>query len=484
VPSGAALEVGKSNDGKKCVGVFIHRAAAGQGANEWKGVSLRWLLPADASEEEEGGASEFAMHATTNKAGSGVAFNPAMAEVKVLALEMVYVPQAAFWLGDGTTNTIAGHFTAGLGNAPFRVESEQALKLGGDSTDYLNNHEAVGMEPNSMDDFHSDQPAILPAAFPKGYAAFYCMKYEVTMAMYVEYLNMQPYARQAWSVTAKPSLPAGEVAMDGSHHSPRSGVLIQEPGTPDSMIPMQVARETFVMSGTVAKSGTAAVFKTTMPFVPCQFMPCRGALGFAAWAGLRPMTELEYEKACRGPVKPVADEYPWGTTGIAGMDLTAGGKYVLTNVNELTESIVWSGGNGPDATRGNAFFGGNNSTLGGPTRAGIFATPESDRVTAGATYWGILDMAGSVAEKAVPVGEGAARGFAGTHGEGGTEPWGGIGLGQRGGGYPLTMGGHSTLWGRVDLFRISSRANARLYLNSPGDIFDGMRCVRTAPGGN
>ena len=481
VPSGASLEVGKSNNGKKGVGVFIHRAAAGQGPNDWKGVSLRWLLPAGAGDEADGGSSEFDMHVTQDMAADGAAFDPAKAEVKVLALEMVYVPQCAFWLGDGTTNAIAGQFTAGLGSAPFRVESEQAIKLGGDTAEYLNNHDTGGMDPSSMDDFNSDQSATLPAVFPKGYAAFYCMKVEVTMAMYVEYLNMQPYARQAASVTAKLSMPEGTLAMDNnSHHSPRAGVFIQAPGTPDSMVPLQISRETFVMSGTVTQPGTAAVFTTTMPFVPCHFMPCQGARGFAAWAGLRPMTELEYEKACRGPVKPVADEFPWGTTGVAGMDLS-GGKYALTNFNEMTESISWVGEKGPDATRGNAFFAGNNVALGGPTRVGIFATPASDRVTAGATYWGILDMAGSVAEKAVPVGEAASRAFSGEHGEGGAAPWGGIGLGQRGGGYPLGMGGHSHAWGRVDLFRISSRANARSYLNSPGDIHDGTRCVRTAP---
>jgi hypothetical protein len=225
------------------------------------------------------------MHVTADKPAAGVAFDPAKAEVKVLALEMVYVPQCAFWLGDGTTNTIAGHFAAGLSTEPFRIASEKAIKLGGDTADYLNNHDAVGMDPGNMDDFNSDQPTTLPAAFPKGYAAFYCMKYEVTMAMYVEYLNMQPYARQAVSVTAKLSMPAETLAMDSSsHHSPRPGVLIQAPGIPDTTVPMQVARETFIMSGTVTKPGTAAVFKTTMPFVPCHFMPCRGALGFAAWA--------------------------------------------------------------------------------------------------------------------------------------------------------------------------------------------------------
>jgi hypothetical protein len=295
------------------------------------------------------------------------------------------------------------------------------------------------------------------------------------------------YARQAESITSKapPSQAAGSLTMDKKGYViSRHGITIQTPGAPDTMVPMQVARENFVMTGSVTKPGTAASFQTTVFSVPSLYIPERGALGFAAWAGLRPMTELEYEKACRGPVKPVADEYPWGTTEIAGMDLKAGGKYVLTNVNEVTESIAWSGANGPDATRGNAFFAGNNSALGSPTRVGIFATPESDRVLAGATYWGILDMAGSAPEKSVPVGDAASRVFAGQHGEGGAAPWGGIGLGQRGGGYPLTLGGHSHNWGRLDLFRVSSRANARKELKSHGSIYDGMRCVRTAPAGN
>ena len=135
-------------------------------------MTLRWLLPVGAN-AEEGVSSEFEMHATKEKPAEGAAFDPATAEVKVLALEMVYVPQGAFWLGDGTTNGVAGQFTAGLGSAPFRIESEQAIKLGGDTADYLNNHDAVGMDSGNMDDFNSDQPAILPAAFPKGYAAFY-----------------------------------------------------------------------------------------------------------------------------------------------------------------------------------------------------------------------------------------------------------------------------------------------------------------------
>src|SRR5208283_4202281 len=40
------------------------------------------------------------------------------------------------------------------------------------------------------------------------------------------------------------------------------------------------------------------------------------AAAYAAWAGLRPYTELEYEKAARGPITPVNGEYAWGSTGI------------------------------------------------------------------------------------------------------------------------------------------------------------------------
>ena len=38
------------------------------------------------------------------------------------------------------------------------------------------------------------------------------------------------------------------------------------------------------------------------------------AIRYSAWVGLRPMTELEFEKACRGPLATVDGEFPWGDT--------------------------------------------------------------------------------------------------------------------------------------------------------------------------
>lgn len=46
------------------------------------------------------------------------------------------------------------------------------------------------------------------------------------------------------------------------------------------------------------------------------------------WSGLRPMTELEYEKSCRGERAAFANEMAWGDTtyvyqtGIDGLDLS------------------------------------------------------------------------------------------------------------------------------------------------------------------
>ena len=46
------------------------------------------------------------------------------------------------------------------------------------------------------------------------------------------------------------------------------------------------------------------------------------------WAALRPMTELEFEKVCRGTMPRVAGEYPWG-------DTTINAFYSTTVVNPL-----------------------------------------------------------------------------------------------------------------------------------------------------
>ncbi len=354
VPKGAALDTGAADDpstglgagGKRGLGVFVYRATAGSGTNDWKGVRLRWRHKVD-----------------------GVA-NPDAVDFRVFAIHMVYVPQCAFWVGDGTTKStpgrfpvgdttnmkghhhgyihlVTGQFSAGDTAEPFRIESENALTLGGQSKRNLGNRE--GLRMLRTDDFTSFVRRTLPARFPKGYAAFYCMKHEITRAEYAAFLNTLRFEQQG-RLTAKgnpkckgPDAPAGTLVY--SPDDPR-GIKIAAAGKSPS---------------------EPAEYGTDAPHLACSYLTWTEGLQYANWAGLRAMTELEYEKACRGPLKPVTNEYAWGTDRIV------------------------------DA---------NSPTSG------------SGRITAGASYWGIMGLSHDPGERTVTVGNRFGRRFAGTHGDG------------------------------------------------------------------
>ena len=59
-----------------------------------------------------------------------------------------------------------------------------------------------------------------------------------------------------------------------------------------------------------------------------------------------------------------------------------------------------------------------NSSPYGPFRAGIYATSSSTREWAGASFWGILDLSGSLWEYALTLGNVTGRAFTGLHGDG------------------------------------------------------------------
>ena len=54
----------------------------------------------------------------------------------------------------------------------------------------------------------------------------------------------------------------------------------------------------------------------------------------------------------------------------------------------------------------------------GPLRDGIFARSSSDRETAGAGYYGVMELSGNLKERAVTVGNSVGINFQGTHGDG------------------------------------------------------------------
>jgi len=126
------------------------------------------------------------------------------------------------------------------------------------------------------------------------------------------------------------------------------------------------------------------------------------------WAAIRPMTEFEYEKTCRGPKYPVLGEYVWGTASIHSS------VYTVSSAGLPNETITNMGTN-----TGNAFYQGTRGSN-FVIRCGIFAASalNSSRQETGSGYYGCMELSGSVYEQAVAVSFPAGRSYTGLNGDG------------------------------------------------------------------
>ena len=400
------------------MGAFIHRSGNGAGTFTQTGVQLRW-----------------------NYGANGIADGEAV-DIKVFAVEMVYVPEGAFQAGDGTSTSIQGHFRDGAANTPLTINSENALTLGGTTAGNLANNNAADMA--TADDFNNTTTRTLPAAFPKGFHAFYCMKYSISQQQWVDFFN----------------------TLSDAQKSTRdiTGGVFNSTGKANDAI---VNRNNISWT-----SGDATLNGGTHGDVACNFLSWMDGAAFADWASLRPMTELEYEKAARGTVAAVANEFAWGTTTITG----ATG---ISNAGANNEVASNAGAN--------AVFN-NNASVQGPLRVGSFATSNSNRAQAGASYYGIMELSGNLWERTVSVGNTTGRNFTGlVHGNGlltndgfcDISTWpgfvtdkvtGATGAGFRGGS-----------WGNASVaLRVSDRHGASFLVTVRG-LNIGFRAVRSVP---
>ncbi len=332
---GGAIEVGCSTvDGEeRGMGAFVYSAQTQTGTVAYANASLCW---------------DYGVSGYDWRIGEKV-------DLAVQAIEMVYVAEGPFFVGSGGTeaNSLTdGGWESGA-RLPFPIESEAALTMAprpgclwGTAT---SGYGTIGPEGE------------LPAAFPKGYAAFYCMKYEITQGQYAAFLNL---LTQAQAATRYPDL---------------------------------YGNQRFIITGSWPAFSAAEA-----PDRACGKIDWVDGAAYAQWAGLRPMTELEFEKACRGPAAPVANEYAWGTT--------------LIKTQTGHEGEDGSGTETALPADANVLYA--NSTLKGPVRGGIYARPDSQRAQAGASYWGIMELSGNLWERAVTVGRTEGRVFTGRHGDG------------------------------------------------------------------
>ncbi len=206
-------------------------------------------------------------------------------------------------------------------------------------------------------------------------------------------------------------------------------------------------------------SQTGLVYTADAPDRACNYMCWLDLTTYLKWAALRPMDELEFEKACRGPLYPVPNEYPWGDTlftyltGFNGTDGSGTETAAPTNANFVSSGYIT-----------------------GPVRVGIFATATSSRHAAGASYYGVMNLADNVAEPVVTTGDATGRAFINEPGDGNeltsALTWpnnGGLGQGLRGGD-----------WGNSTLAQTSCRYTALWYSVGRSSTVGG-RGVRSAP---
>ena len=410
-PAGGVVEVPADQRG-----AFVYRSAAGSGSVNYQNVGIGWDYDRDVPGEGD------------------------QVVVRLYAVEMVYVPEGAYRLGTGGGEAHAFYAVPNSGTArpAYVVSSEAAIAVGSAAGQLLYDPATLDPETGEPSSFPGDRAGPVPAAFPKGFAAFYCMKYEVTQQQYVEFFNSLEASQQSFLDLTGP---------DGKN----SDAVVE--------------RNAVSWSG----SGNAAL--TSLPLIPVGYLSAYQSLSYLDWAGLRPMTELEFEKACRGADAAVVDEYAWGSNQLYA------NAYTLANTGGANEGVSNTDIN--SATVGNLLYATTSTNVGGPLRGGAFAasTTIGGRPATGGSYYGIMDLSGNVSELVVSVGDAAGRAFTAKHGDGSltveghhdvaTWPGPGEGTGIRGGDYK---------YGDADC-KVSNRTYVLFNYSAGGEV--GLRGVRS-----
>jgi formylglycine-generating enzyme required for sulfatase activity len=439
-------------------GFFIYRASNGNGSVNYTDCKFLWDY------------------------GQVNITSDASIELKVFAIEMVYITQGAFKVGDGSS--YPGVLKQGSAdNDPWEITSENSITTTNTTENgyYYNSDGFTGT--NNIGNTSGDIFTI-PAAYPKGYNAFYCMKYELSQQQYVDFLNTLDRTQQQNMVNA----PLNNVITPfGSYFA-----LLNDPSSTNRNS-IAYNKDPFIGSNTIfnfycdINDNNIADEAADGQSLACNLIKWKNMAAYLDWSALRPMTELEYEKICRGFNDPVNGEYAWGGAYAALIFYTLNNYYtdneIITNTSANLGNIHYS----------------INFMVDGPMRCGIFAasTPNPNRMTTGASYFGVMEMSGNVAEQCVSVGNIAGRSFQGQHGDGvlsnpgygNVDYWPGIngntdnntantsavsdisglaGIGSKGGSYieaPTCI--------------VSNRKNTNFHYEDNGDI--GIRGIRTAP---
>jgi formylglycine-generating enzyme required for sulfatase activity len=430
------------------LGLFLYRASPGQGDALFQGIQIRC----------EPFHARFPM-------GVSDPFT-------ILGVQMVFIPEGSFAAGDpkGPDGPPACFYDSrkDSGDLTYEVTSEDAIPLATGAPFAPKGFtwqtaDAVG-NPGDLD-------GPIPHAFPKGYQAFYLMRSHITEEQYRAFINTLP----------------------GPARTQRFSYWFGE------------SRYNIYMLA----SGKRVALR---PNRSCNWLSWMDGAAFACWAGLRPMTELEFEKASRGPLPAKTGEYAWGSTRLVQAQVIVGDEddRMFVQGNASFGGAVFIGGDGgsgpvPDDAYDAAFGTGGDHRLRGafgtgsvthhPSQssdASLEAKEAQLRENTGASYYGVMGLSGNLWEYCVTVGNPSGRSFLGNNGTGdlnhfgnfpgttadkpgGILGWPGLsvwGVGNRGGSW-------YTASNEIRLADRTYGSGLEGYTSRSNDT--GFRCARTAP---
>jgi hypothetical protein len=238
--------------------------------------------------------------------------------IRAFGIEMAYVAEGPFYLGSSVRriNCFYAYQESGTNTPPYRVTGAGAIPTGRQKGKLW----ALGFRP--------EDNSQIPAAFPNGYAAFYCMKFPcLTQGFYADFLNTLTVAqaKKRWYVEGQ-------------------------------------GKE-------ISRTGTAPdyTYTATSPDARTVWLSWEDHAMVAAWAGLRPLTELEFEKAVRGLDAPEGADVGLSFYGL--QEVNVGGIYERQVTVSTAEGRKFAGTHGrgivelpldwPSAVKGGVVYRGN-----------------------------------------------------------------------------------------------------------------------------
>jgi hypothetical protein len=312
----------------------------------------------------------------------GVTNLPGNFDIKGFAVEMVQIPVGdTYYLGDGESGTYYSTAVTGL---PYLVTSSTIT---------------LGVAAGNLND--GIQNGVLVTGFPVGYSAsgsLYMMKHEVSQGAYRDFLNTLTYDQQINRTAAAPNSVAGTMAI--GLIARRNGIKISTAG---------VSATTPAVYSCDLNNNLVYNESTDGEWIACNYMTYMDLAAFLDWSALRPMTEMEFEKSCRGPLYPVIAENAAGTVAAAAY------VFPISNAGAANESVTSYSGSVLNA---NITYNVTSPSAASPLRVGIHATPYATRISAGAGYYGCLDLSGNIEEVCVTTGCLAGKSFTGVSGDG------------------------------------------------------------------